>query len=141
MGLLSKVKGFLVGGTAKTGLGVAEGIAEIVERWKPGEGKKHEMAMEISALAESAYASARQHDQPMSSGLPLLDGIVNGINRLIRPWVTITVIGSLFGYWELPPPDSIDPQYWVITKVILGFWFGGRAVFKDFPSAIRNLRR
>jgi len=141
MGFLSKAKEFLVGGTASAGLGIAEGISDIVERWKPGDGKKHEMAMEISQLVESSYADARKHDQPMNSGLPIADAIVNGINRLIRPWVTITVLGSLFGYWELPPPDSIDPQYWVMAKIILGFWFGGRMVMKDLPLMVKGLRR
>jgi len=141
MGILNKVKSFLIGGAAQAGLGVANGISDIVERWKPGDAKNHEMAMELNKLVESSYDSARKHDQPMNSGLPILDGIVNGINRLIRPWVTITVIGSLFGYWELPPPDSIDPEYWVMAKIILGFWFGGRAVFKDLPTMIKNIRK
>ena len=141
MGILAKAKSFLLGGAAEAGLGIAGGVADIVERWKPGDAKNHEMAMEISNLVEGSYANARKHDQPMSSGVPIVDAFVNGINRLIRPWVTITVLGSLFGYWDLPPPDSIDPQYWVITKVIVGFWFGGRAIFKDLPSAIRNLRK
>lgn len=140
MGILSKAREFLIGGTAKAGLGIAEGISDIVERWKPGEKAKHDMSMEINKLVEDSYASARQHDQPMNSGLPIIDGLVNGINRLIRPWVTVTVIGSLFGYWELPPPDQIDPQYWGMAKIILSFWFGGRALFKDLPSAVKNLR-
>ena len=141
MGVLQKIGSFLTGGTAAAGLGVAGGIADIVERWKPSEGKKHEMAVEISQLVESSYAARLKHDQPMNSGLPIADAIVNGINRLIRPWVTITVIGSLFGYWELPPPDQIDPQYWVMAKIILGFWFGGRMVMKDLPAAIRIFRK
>ena len=141
MGALSKIKSFLIGGAAEAGLGVANGISDIVERWKPGDAKNHEMAMEISKLVETSYDSARKHDQPMNSGIPMLDAIVNGINRLIRPWVTVTVIGSLFGYWDLPPPDQIDPEYWVMAKIILGFWFGGRAVFKDLPAAVRNLRK
>ena len=141
MGVLSKLGSFLTGGAAGAGLGIASGIADIVERWKPSDAKNHEMAMEISELVESSYADARKHDRPMNSGLPIVDGIVNGINRLIRPWVTVTVLGSLFGYWELPPPDSIDPQYWVMAKIILGFWFGGRMVMKDLPSMVRSLRK
>ena len=139
MGILSKFAGFFGGGTAKVATDVAGGIADIVERWKPGEGKRQEMEMEVANFLEKSIADARKHDQPMNSGIAILDGVVNGINRLIRPWVTITVIGSLFGYWELPPPNSIDPQYWTIAQIILAFWFGGRFLIKDIPQAIKSV--
>jgi hypothetical protein len=139
MGILSGIKSLFLGGTTGAVTKTANGIADIVERWKPGESKKHEMNMEIQAFIQETYDSARKHDQPMNSGLPILDGFVNGVNRLIRPWVTITVIGSLFGYWELPPPNSISPQYWVIAQIILGFWFGGRFLVKDIPQGIKSI--
>ncbi len=141
MGILSNLKGFFLGGTGAAVTKTAGGIADIIERWRPGEEKKHEMNMEIQQFIHETYADARKHDQPMSSGLPIIDGLVNGVNRLIRPWVTITVIGSLFGYWELPPPESIDPQYWTITQIILGFWFGGRFLVKDIPQGIKSLMK
>ena len=141
MGLLSKVGAFFGGGAAKAGLGVANGIADIVERWKPGDAKNVEFTKELTTLVNDSYDSARKHDSPMKSGIPILDGLVNGVNRLIRPWVTITVIGSLFGYWELPPPQNIPPEYWVMVQVILGFWFGGRLVTKDIPAALGHLRK
>jgi hypothetical protein len=139
MGIGTKIKDFFLGGAGSAVTDTANGIADIVERWKPGEGKKHEMTMEIQEFLQETYDSARKHDQPMNSGNQILDGLVNGVNRLIRPWVTITVIGSLFGYWELPPPESIDPQYWTITQIILGFWFGGRFLVKDIPQAIKSV--
>lgn len=141
MGILSKVGKFLTGGVAEAGLGVAGGIADIVERWKPSDGKKHEMAMEINKFVESSHADARKHDVPMNSGVAYVDAFVNGVNRLIRPWVTITVLGAIFGYWDLPPTDSIDPHYWPLATTVVAFWFGGRAVFKDMPQAIKTLRR
>lgn len=136
-----KVKGFFVGGVATAGLEVANGVADIIERWKPGESKNHEMSMEISKFISDSYENARKHDRPMDSGIPIVDALVNGVNRLIRPWVTITVIGSLFGYWELPPPQNIDPEYWLMVQVILGFWFGGRFIAKDIPKALKSLIR
>ena len=139
MGILSKLTGFFAGGTATAATKVAGGIADIVERWKPGESKKHEMNMEIQEFLQRTYEDARKHDQPLNSGIPIIDALVNGVNRLIRPWVTITVLGSLFGYWELPPPASIDPQYWTIAQIVLGFWFGGRFLVKDIPQGIKSL--
>ena len=139
VGILSGIKSVFLGGTSKAVINAASGIADIVERWKPGEGTKHDRSMEIQNFLETSYESARKYDSPMNSGLPILDGFVNGINRLIRPWVTITVIGSLFGYWELPPPNSIEPQYWTIAQIILGFWFGGRFLVKDIPQGIKSI--
>ena len=141
MGIGSKLKDFFLGGTGEAITKTADGIADIVEKWHPGEIKKHELTMEINEFLEKSYENARQHDQPMNSGVLVVDAIVNGINRLIRPWVTITVVGSLFGYWELPPPQSIDPQYWVIVQGVLGFYFGGRMLFKDIPTAIKFLKK
>ncbi len=141
MSVFSKIGAVFGGGAAKAGLGVANGIADIVERWKPGDAKNVEFTKELTGLVNASYDSARKHDTPMSSGVPWVDATVNGINRLIRPWVTITVIGSLFGYWDLPPPESIGPEYWVMVKIILGFWFGGRLVTKDIPAALGHLRK
>lgn len=139
MGLLSKIKDLIIGGTAKTATAIAGDVADIVERWKPGEEKKHEMQQEINEYIHKTIESARKHDQPLNSGIALIDGLVNGVNRLIRPWITITVVGALFGYWDLPPPQSIDPQYWDITLIVLGFWFGGRFLVKDIPQGIKSL--
>lgn len=139
MGWGTKVKDFFLGGTVGAVMDVAKGASNLVERWRPGDVKNHEMALEVGQFVEEAIASAREHDKPANSGFPLIDAIVNGVNRLIRPWVTITVLGSLFGYWELPPPETIDPQYWAITKIILAFWFGGRLVLKDIPQGIKHL--
>ena len=136
MGLGAKIKDFFIGGTADAATDTAGKIADIVEKWHPGEVKKAEIEMDVQRLLEESYSSARLNDQPQNTGFPLVDSLVNGVNRLIRPWVTIEVLGSWFGYWDLPPPDSIDPHYWTAGMTILGFWFGGRFVVKDIPQAV-----
>ena len=141
MGLLTKIGAFLGGGAAKAGLNIAGGIADIVERWNPGDSKNVQFTKELTSVVNASYDSARRHDAPMQSGVRWLDGVVNGVNRLIRPWVTITVIGSLFGYWNLPPTQNVAPEYWVMVQIVLGFWFGGRLVTKDIPAALGYLRK
>lgn len=141
MGIFSKLGAFLGGGAAKAGLNIAGGIADIVERWNPGDSKNVQFTKELTSVVNASYDSARRHDAPMQSGVRWLDGVVNGVNRLIRPWVTITVIGSLFGYWNLPPPQNVAPEYWIMVQIILGFWFGGRLVTKDIPAALGYLRK
>ena len=147
MSIWTKIGGFFGIGSAKAGLGVAKGIADIVERWKPGDAKNVEMTEQLTTQINDSYESARKHDMMMDTGIPFVDALVNGVNRLIRPWVTITVIGSLVGlgqhwsYFNLPPPDNIAPEYWVMVQVILGFWFGGRLITKDMPKALSLLRK
>lgn len=141
MSLGSKIKDFFIGGSSKA-LGETAGkISDIVEKWHPGVEKKHEMTQEIRGFLEESTENARKHDQPMNSGIAWVDALVNGVNRLIRPWVTIEIVGSLFGYWDLPPPESIDPQYWSAGMIVLGFWFGGRFIVKDVPTMLKSLMR
>jgi len=132
---------WLAGGAAKAGVEVAEGVAGIVEKWVPGADKKHEMAKEITDMVMQSQDSARKHDTPMNTGLSLLDGLVNGVNRLIRPGVTIGLIGGIMGWWPLPPPEGINPIYFHFTEMALIFWFGGRALFKDLPAMLKYLKK
>jgi len=115
-------------------------VADVVERWAPSEEAKHGMMMDLEKVYHQSQASARAHDSPLKSGLPIIDALVNGINRLIRPAVTVGLIGGLFGWWPLPQPNTVDPMYWRYTEIVVTFWFGGRALFKDLPAAIKYLR-
>lgn len=115
-------------------------VDNIIERYAPGLENKHEMAMEFLKLGKDSQASARAHDTPLSTGFRVADALVNGINRLIRPGVTIGLIGGYMGWWVLPPPDSVDPEIHGYLTLVLSFWFGGRVITKDVPAAIKYLR-
>lgn len=65
-------------------------------------------------------------------------------NRLIRPFVTVWLIGGFSGWWKLPDTQSIDPVWFQIFMIVITFWFGGRVLLKDLPaavSAILKMRR
>lgn len=128
-------------GTAEVGTEVATKIADIVERWKPGETTKHEMRMDMERAFAESQASARAHDAPLNSGLAIFDATINGVNRLVRPTVTLFVFGGLLGYWALPDLRNADPIWYEYGQIILVFWFGGRVVSKDIPAAIKFLRQ
>ena len=113
----------------------ASGVADIVERWKPGETTKHEMEMDVSR----AINEARKYAAPGASG-GLIGAFADGLSRLIRPVTTIAVLGVVFGMWEIQLPKDIDPWYLVQGERILIFWFGGKFLLKDIPTAIRYLR-
>jgi len=143
MGMLSAIgKGlgaiFGIGGGQTS---VATEVADIVERWAPSQKAKHQMAMDIDNLFVQSQASAREHDQPQNSGVPILDALVNGVNRLIRPGITVGLLGGIVGWWPLPDPGSVDPMFWRYGEIIIAFWFGSRTLFKDLPAAIKYLRK
>lgn len=132
---------WVTGGVVKAGTAAITEISTVVEKWYPGAEKNHEMAQEIAAMYMKSQESARGHDTPMWSGIALLDGMVNGVNRLIRPGVTIGLVGGVMGWWQLPAPEGIDPVYFHFTEITLLFWFGGRALFKDLPAMLKYLKR
>jgi hypothetical protein len=132
MSILNKITGFLSGGVVDA----ASGVADIVERWKPGETTKHEMEMDVANLVKGA----REHDSPVAGG-GFLGGLADGINRLIRPVVTLYVLGGLFGFFDPQLNSNIDPWFLAQGEKIIIFWFGGKVLLKDLPAAIKYLRR
>ena len=66
--------------------------------------------------------------------LRLLNKVVDAIIHLVRPWITVHLIGGLFGYWQLPDISGINPFYMKMIDVVLVFWFGARVITKDLPA-------
>ena len=139
MGLLTKIKSVLFNTTAETAISSAERVADIVERWKPSEEKKHEMSLEIEKLVNESQNSARR--MAIASHNTWFDVLVDGLNRLVRPWITVWLFGGLVGWWTLPSPGQVDPFFLNAFYTILVFWFGGRAVLKDLPKALSIIRK
>jgi len=136
MGVFKKIGEFFAGGAME----VAKDGAEIVEKWFPGAEKKAEIAADIDNRIAASQDSARQHDSKIGNVPGLFNDIVNAINRLIRPGVTIGLLGGVVGFWELPATGSIDPVILGWTEMVLIFWFGGRALFKDLPSLLTYVK-
>lgn len=128
MSLLSKAAGWLFGGggaTAEKALDVADKAFYTAE----------ERATEDAADLASARSFAAPSDNPGA-----INQIVDATNRLIRPGVTIWLVGGFVGWWPLPVPGSIDPYWQNVFMLVLTFWFGGRAILKDLPQAIKLIR-
>lgn len=147
MGLLSKIFGLgpkaIAEGAAGAVVKTAEGVANIVERWKPSDAAKHEMTMEINKLVNEAAASARAYD-PRTVGQSLFSEIVNvtvdAVARMIRPVVTVVLLGALVGWWPLSVV-GIDPVLQLWTETVFMFWFGGRAITQDIPKFLLATRK
>lgn len=128
MSLLSKAAGWLFGGggaTAEKALDVADKAFHTEE----------ERAAEDAADLASARAFAGPSDNPGA-----INQLVDAANRLIRPGVTLWLVGGFVGWWALPVPGSIDPYWQNVFMLVLTFWFGGRAILKDLPQAIKLIR-
>jgi hypothetical protein len=136
MGWASKVGEFFGGGAME----VIEKGADIVERWAPSAANKHEMAKEIDDIINDSVKSARTFAAPPGDNRTWFDSVVDGINRLIRPAVSIFLFGGITGFWELPKVGEVDPIILTWTGTVFLFWFGGRALFKDLPGVIKYLR-
>jgi hypothetical protein len=126
MGILSSVIGFFTGGSD-----AAKKTGDVVDEAFHTEQEKTET--DQKDLADARAMQMATHDS-------WLDVIVDGMNRLVRPGVTLWIIGGFIGWWPLPKADTIA-EYWQNTFwLILTFWFGGRALLKDLPSAIKAMR-
>ena len=136
MGIMKKIGAILGGGVVES---VAKG-ADIVERWVPDADSKHQMAQEIDQAITKATAEARQYAAPGADG-GFLGQLADGLSRLVRPVVTIYILGVVFGFWAIALPAGTDPWYLAQAERILLFWFGGKVLLKDIPAAIAYLRR
>lgn len=67
------------------------------------------------------------------------DIFVDGINRLVRPVMAVTLLGAVCGWWVIDTSE-LDPNIWELTKWVFGFYFGQRALIKDVPQMIRAIK-
>ena len=137
MSVFSKL-GKILGGTV---VDVAEKGSDIVERWVSSAESKHEMATDIDkAIEASVQARVALDATPPGNNRTWFDSLVDGVNRMIRPGVTIGLFGGVFAWWPLPKIGDVDPIILSWIGTVFLFWFGGRAIFKDLPSVIKYLR-
>lgn len=146
MGLLSKIFGaptVAAKGAAGAATEVAKGVSGIVERWIPSAASKAEASLEIEKLIQEAAASARLYS-PTSGGdsrfMMVVNGLVDASARMIRPGVTIMLVGGIFGWWPISV-KNLDPVVLGWGQSVMVFWFGARTLFKDVPSLIAAIKQ
>ena len=106
----------------------------------------------VADVADKAFHTAQERSQEDQKDLEsarsmqlfthgsAFDILVDGLSRLVRPGVTLWMIGGFIGWWPLPKIDDISEYWQNIFMLVLTFWFGGRAILKDLPQAIRLIR-
>lgn len=126
MGVLAKAAAWFFGG------GGAETVAKTVDK---ATYTAEERAGDDAKDLESARAFAGVSNQP-----GFINQMVDAANRLIRPGVTLWLCGGFIGWWDMPRADAISEYWQNIFMIVLTFWFGGRAILKDLPAAIKVMR-
>ena len=76
------------------------------------------------------------------------DGLVDGLNRLVRPVITFGLLGILPAVVIWPEGAAVafaalallPAGYWALVTVIIGFYFGGRMQLKaqDFQKSVQQ---
>ena len=131
MGLIS----WVLGGGAKQ---AAAAVGQVAGVFKPNaeasETRGH--AYDWAALAQ--YTAEFAHPRR-----GWFDGLVDGLNRLVRPAITFGLLGILPAVviWPEGAALALLPAgYWALVTVIIGFYFGGRMQLKaqDFQKSVQS---
>ena len=133
MSFLSTLGNWFFGG-GKT----VEKVTEVVDEAFHTEEEKAVESAAATEVDQKDLASARA--MQMVSHSTWFDALVDGLNRLVRPGITLWIIGGFMGFWPLPRTDQISEYWQNVFWLIITFWFGGRALLKDLPAAIRMMR-
>src|SRR3990172_8607686 len=97
MSILSSIIGFFTGGS-KT----SEKVLDMAD-------KAIDTQQERSERDQADLSDAR--DMQISSHSTMFDVFVDGMSRLVRPGVTLWLVGGFIGWWTLLRVESIS-EYW-----------------------------
>ena len=123
MSVLGAIGGFFLKGGASKIASVADEFVHTAEE------RTNIDQADLNVARNVQYVS---HD----SGFDIL---VDAIIRLIRPGLTIYLIGGLIGWWKLTSINNIEPFYQTLIWLVFTFHFGGRALMKDIPTFLKTL--
>lgn len=122
-----------------TGSGGGKAMDLADEAFHTGQEKAELDAKDLASARSMQFSQADYSKMPPF--VAIINVIVDAISRVIRPGVTIWVIGGIAGQWELPDSKEVGPEWWAVFWLIITFWFGGRVLLKDLPSAIAAIAK
>ncbi|WP_341861459.1 holin family protein [Gymnodinialimonas sp. 57CJ19] len=140
MGLIDRALDGLGAGSTVEGIGeAAEGLSEV---FVPNATRAMELAAEIHQATLETAASEFQH-----AGTGRFDRMINGLNRLPRPFLALGTLG-LFVYAMAEPAgfatrmvglQEVPEPLWWLLGAIVSFYFGAREFhYTRDPSASRD---
>jgi hypothetical protein len=114
-----------------------------------GGGKTTEKALD---LTDKAFHTAQEKSEADSKDVsearvtPLapshgtwLDVIIDGLNRMPRPFIIFYTTLGIVGLYDLPDINKLDPYWITVFERVLYFIFGARFVSQDLPKAIAGI--
>ena len=122
---------------------------ELIEVFKPNAEQEAErdhalrMAMSEQDLASLQQFAAEFHDR---AGRTWWDSLVDGLNRLPRPLITLGIL-AFFVLAPLAPVRFLEVAqayqmmpdgFWALLSVIIAFYFGGRMQLKGKDMAVKG---
>ena len=136
MGLIS----WIFGGGAKH---AASAVETVAGAFKPNAEASDARGHEYAKAALAQYAAEFAHPRR-----GWFDGLVDGLNRLVRPVITLSLVGVLPVTMIWPEETAVaisalallPETYWASLSVIIGFYFVGRMQLKsqDFKRSIQE---
>lgn len=127
MGMIGK----LIGSPAAVGA-LGEAAAGVAEVFLPSATKKMELSAEAQMAALRQLGEEYQHP-----ALSWFDRLVNGLNRLPRPFLAFGTLG-LFSYAMVDPEafahrmvglNAVPEPLWWLLGAIVAFYFGARETY------------
>ena len=136
MGLIS----WVLGGGAKQ---AAAAVGQVARVLKPNAEASETRGHAYDRAAQAQYTAEFTHPRR-----GWFDGLVDGLNRLVRPAITFGLLGILPAVVIWPEGAAIafaalallPAGYWALVTVIIGFYFGGRMQLKaqDFQKSVQS---
>lgn len=128
MGMIAKLAGFFFGGGRNV-------IAQTAEVFRPNAEAASQRGHEYNSAALAQYA-AEFHAR---SNRTWFDSLVDGLNRLVRPVITITLLGVIPVTMAWPEHMAValaslallPAGYWALVSLITSFYYGGRMQLKS----------
>ena len=137
MGVMSWLFG---GGVKQVSTAVAQLSGVVRPHGEASAARDHD----YSTQALGQYAAEYQ-DRRNRTGF---DSLVDGINRLVRPIITLSVLGIIPAVMIWPEELAmafsalalLPTGYWALLSIIVGFYFGGRMQLKsqDFARSVKD---
>lgn len=137
MGIIAKLFSSLFGGGRNV---IAETAGVFRENAEAGAVRSAEYNQ--AALAQYAAEYAPRNNRTW------FDSLVDGLNRLVRPVITLSVLGVIPATMMWPEEMAVafaalallPAGYWALVSIITSFYYGGRMQIKaqDFTKSIND---
>lgn len=140
------VAGFFTGNAGEKVLNIADDLIDTASERRESDAVETNSArtMRSEGYSGKLIELYKANNSPFMGliilGLIFLDVLVDAAARIVRPWVTVHVLGAFFGYWELATA-TLTPLQESMVYLVFTFWFGGRAIMKDIPQMLKAFRK